>query len=99
MEHDSRKDSPAKNGAANLSRRGLFELAGLAVATAVLKPELALAERSETPKPSEAKAAAATKTEASGISPVMDKLSSYMSEAAARALPDEVLEKTNQHVL
>src|SRR5258708_3155896 len=88
MEHDSRKDLPAKNGAANLTRRGLFELAGLAVAAAVLKPELAMATQSETPK-----------TAAPGISPVMKKLSSYMSEAAARALPDDVVEKAKQHVL
>jgi len=88
MEHDSSKDSPAKNGAANLTRRGLFELAGLAVATAVLKPELAMATQSETPK-----------ADAPGISAVMEKLSSYMSEAAARALPDEVVEKAKQHVL
>src|SRR5712692_6741953 len=88
MEHDPRKDSPAKNGAANLTRRGLFELAGLAVATAVLKPELAMATQSETPK-----------ADAPGISAVMEKLSSYMSEAAARALPDEVVEKAKQHVL
>jgi len=99
MAHDTRNDSPATNGVASLSRRGLFELAGLAVATAVLKPELARAEQSETSKPTGAKAAVATKKEASGISPVMDKLSSYMSEAAARALPDEVLEKAKQHVL
>ncbi len=88
MEHDSRKDSPAKNGAANLTRRGLFELAGLAVATSVLKPELAMATQSETPK-----------ADAPGISPVMEKLSSYMSEAAARALPEDVVEKAKQHVL
>src|SRR6266852_2252982 len=88
MEHDSRKDLPPKNGAANLTRRGLFELAGLAVAASVLKPELAMATQSETPK-----------TAAPGISPVMEKLSSYMSEAAARALPEDVVEKAKQHVL
>src|SRR5216683_523616 len=88
MEHDPRKDSLAKNGTANLTRRGLFELAGLAVAAAVLKPELAMATQSETPK-----------TAAPGISPVMEKLSSYMSEAAARALPEDVVEKAKQHVL
>src|SRR5258708_2582862 len=88
MEHDSRKDLPPKNDAANLTRRGLFELAGLAVATAVLKPELAMATRSETPK-----------ADAPGISAVMEKLSSYMSEAATRPLPDEVVEKAKQHVL
>ena len=33
------------------------------------------------------------------ISPVMLKLSTYMSEAKDRALPDEVVEKAKQHIL
>jgi 2-methylcitrate dehydratase PrpD len=34
-----------------------------------------------------------------GVSPVMHRLSTYMSEASGRALPDEVTEKTKQHIL
>src|SRR5882724_9563044 len=34
-----------------------------------------------------------------GVSPVMDKLSTYMSEASGRELPDEVTEKAKQHIL
>ena len=33
------------------------------------------------------------------VSPVMAKLSAYMSEARSRALPEEAIEKTKQHVL
>src|SRR4029077_16886401 len=33
------------------------------------------------------------------ISPVMAKLSSYMSEARSRVLPDEVVEKAKPHIL
>src|SRR6202158_5678229 len=33
------------------------------------------------------------------VSPVMAKLSAYMSEAAGRALPDEVVEKAKHHIL
>ena len=33
------------------------------------------------------------------ISPVMDKLSTYMSEAATRPLPDQALEETKNHIL
>jgi len=33
------------------------------------------------------------------ISPVMAKLSTYMSEAGGRALPDEVIEKAKHHIL
>src|SRR5215471_4733261 len=33
------------------------------------------------------------------VSPVMAKLSAYMSEASSRALPDDILEKTKHHIL
>ena len=33
------------------------------------------------------------------VSPTMIRLSTYMSEAAGRALPDEILEKTKHHIL
>jgi 2-methylcitrate dehydratase PrpD len=36
---------------------------------------------------------------ADSVSPVMAKLSTYMSEAAGRALPDEVVEKAKHHIL
>jgi hypothetical protein len=36
---------------------------------------------------------------AEGVSPVMAKLSAYMSEAGGRALPDEVVEKAKHHIL
>ncbi len=36
---------------------------------------------------------------AENISPVMSRLSTYMSEARDRALPDDVVEKTKHHVL
>ena len=33
------------------------------------------------------------------VSPVMAKLSAYMSEAASRKLPDDIVEKTKHHIL
>jgi 2-methylcitrate dehydratase PrpD len=44
-------------------------------------------------------ATAALRSPAEDISPVMAKLSAYMSEAASRALPDDILEKTKHHIL
>ena len=48
-------------------------------------------------------AAAAFRSSARGAteaaSPIMTKLSAYMSEAAGRALPEEALEKTKHHIL
>src|ERR1700738_4617093 len=73
---------------AALSRRNLFEFAGLGLLAAAAPGNKLLAS---------------TPQEAVGthlhLSPVMEKLSAYMSEAAARALPDEVAERTKQHVL
>ena len=88
MEDDRNKCGPAENGRAILSRRSLLELAGLAVATAALPPG------AMTAKPSPIR-----DTTGQGVSPVMDKLSTYMSEASGRELPDEVTEKTKQHIL
>jgi len=88
MRDDRSKCRPEENGPAILSRRSLLELAGLAVATAALPPRAVMAK----PFPS-------TGTTEQGVSPVTDKLSTYMSEARARELPDEVAEKTKQHIL
>src|SRR4030081_1649880 len=88
MEDDRNKCGPAENGRAILSRRSLLELAGLAVATAALPPVAVTA-----------KASPSRDMTGQGVSPVMDKLSAYMSEASGRELPDEVTEKTKQHSL
>src|SRR5215469_8624253 len=71
-----------------MSRRYLIRAGGIAGAAAVLSPKLLKA------------AAFLTITQTSPeISPTMQELSAYMSSAAARALPDEVVEKAKQHVL
>src|SRR6195256_495765 len=88
MRDERSKYRPAGNGGAIISRRSMLELAGLAVATAALPPGAVMAKPS--PK---------RDTTGQGVSPVMDKLSTYMSEASGRALPDEVTEKTKQHIL
>jgi len=88
MKEERSKYRPAESGGAILSRRGLFELAGLAVATAAIPPGAVMAK----PSPS-------GDSNGQGVSPVMDKLSRYMSEASGRALPDEVTEKTKQHIM
>ena len=78
------------HGPTPLTRRGLFELAGLAIASAALPIGTTLAQPifdQEEAAPSQ------------GVSPLMEKLSRYMSEAAGRALPDEVVEKTKHHIL
>src|SRR5882724_8382694 len=88
MRDGQSKNRPAENGGAVLSRRSLFELAGLAVATAALPPGMVMAKPSPSGDWNE-----------QGVSRVMHKLSTYMSEASGRALPDEVIEKTKQHIL
>jgi len=72
-----------------MTRRGLFELAGLAVAAA------ALPSSADSARAGSAAGFASPQTS----STVMETLSKYMSEAAGQTLPDEVVEKTKQHVL
>ena len=71
------------------TRRSLLELAGLAIAAAAF------------PSPASGYHSHARQASASpaGNSSVMNTLSNYMSEAAERKLPDEVTEKTKQHIL
>src|SRR5260370_5742091 len=88
MRDDRNKYGPSENGQTIVSRRSLFELAGLAVATATFPPSMLIAN----PAPSR-------EMTGQGPSPVMDKLSTYMSEASGRALPDEVAEKAKPHIL
>jgi 2-methylcitrate dehydratase PrpD len=88
MGHSGGQDKLAGSGGTILTRRNLLEFAGLALATTAIPPQVMIAE-----------AAASQGETAQGVSPVMDKLSRYMSEAAARALPDEVVEKAKHHIL
>jgi 2-methylcitrate dehydratase PrpD len=70
---------PAPRNGWYLSRRGLLQHTGWAVAAAGLSRVPALA--------------------ADSVSPVMARLSSYMSDARNRTLPDEVTEKAKHHIL
>jgi 2-methylcitrate dehydratase PrpD len=87
---DRRSQERATNVASILTRRGLFEFAGLAIASAALPratPFVQPVSRQEQP------------ILAPPISPSMERLSGYMREAATRPLPEEVVEKAKHHVL
>ena len=88
MGHDGRQDERTGSGAAILTRRSLLELAGLAFATRAIPPVTAFAETVHNQDES-----------AQAVSPVLDKLSRYMSEARERVLPEDVAEKAKHHVL
>src|ERR1700720_3987984 len=88
MRDDRNKRGPSENGPAIPSRRSLFELAGLAVATAAFPPGAVMAK----PYP-------ILDSTGQGLSPAMDTLSTYMSEASGRSLPGEAAEKTKEHIL
>jgi 2-methylcitrate dehydratase PrpD len=88
MKEDRNKCGLAENARAMLSRRSLLELAGLAAATAAFPPAAVMA-----------KAFASPEAAFPGVSPVMEKLSAYMSEASGRALPEDVTEKAKLHIL
>jgi 2-methylcitrate dehydratase PrpD len=76
-----------------LTRRSLFGFAGLAIAAAALPPVAALA------KPSGIQDSGGQDTAAQGVGPIMEKLSTYMTQAGERALPDEVVEKAKHHIV
>src|SRR5260370_22170694 len=66
----------------------LSRLGGLSTILATLRPGLARATSFLHPdEPPQ------------GVSPIMQQLSTYMSAASTRALPDEVIEKAKQHIL
>ena len=88
------KDERPKDATGKISRRGLLGLTGAALASVALPPGIAVAQAPE--------AAAAKQTPPATSEPnsqIIEKLSNYMSEAAARPLPDEVVEKAKQHIL
>src|ERR1700674_2803745 len=88
MRHERDKETQARIAGAMLTRRSLFELTGLALATAALPPGVTMTKLSAEPE-----------SAAPNAGPVMEKLSTYMSDASGRALPDEVVEKVKHHVL
>ncbi len=87
MKDDQNDRDPADIARIALSRRSLFGIAGLALAAAAV------------PVVAQTATTAASAGSEHGVSPTMDRLSTYMSEAKARALPDDVTEKTKQHIL
>ncbi len=88
MNDEQSKRRPVESGGTILSRRSLFELAGMAVASAAIPAGAVIMQ----PAPG-------GDSDGQGVSPAMHRLSTYMSEASGHALPDEVTEKTKQHIL
>jgi len=88
MKGDPSDDDKEPIGRPSLTRRDLFEFAGLVIATAAFPLETSLRAASPLGASSQQKA-----------SPIMETLSAYMSEARGRALPEEVAEKAKQHIL
>jgi 2-methylcitrate dehydratase PrpD len=71
-----------------VTRRRLIKLGGVSTIVAALPSGLARAATFLRPdEPPQ------------GVSPIMQQLSTYMSAASTRALPDEVAEKAKQHIL
>jgi len=90
MGRDRNANAPAGDSGSALTRRGLLQRAGLTIAAAALPSGRAMAGRPAKP---------AMAAGGQSISPVMAKLSTYMSQARGLALPGEVVEKTKQHIL
>jgi 2-methylcitrate dehydratase PrpD len=84
-----------------LSRRSLLQTGGLAMVAAALP--LSMLSQSDSATPPQSAPSSTSPATAAGTSSapgdVMLKLSTYMSEAAAKQLPDAVIEKTKEHTL
>src|ERR1700736_3596979 len=85
MKAKSRKSKPFDPSP--ISRRNLLEWAGLAFTAALPVPALGAFSSSQQSATSKS------------TGTVMNTLSTYMSAAANRPLPDEVVEKTKHHIL
>jgi 2-methylcitrate dehydratase PrpD len=104
METDIGRDHDEKvvdDNHRNLTRRNLFQRVGVAIAAAALPEAALIAAPSPSPVPNPAQADQASGPAKGGqaISPAMATLSTYMTEARNRALPDEVVEKAKHHIL
>ena len=103
MKQERDLNFPEADEGMELSRRGLFQRAGLVIAAAALPAGAARAGQSTSASAMAATAAAGRSPSppvgAQPVSPAMEKLSTYMSEAGNHALPDEVMQKTKQHIL
>jgi 2-methylcitrate dehydratase PrpD len=85
------------SGGKSLSRRDLLSKAGQMTAAGLLSPLAGIAGQSSTGGAPATGLPGSTKEPA--ISPMMSRLSTYMSEARSRALPAEVIEKAKHHIL
>jgi 2-methylcitrate dehydratase PrpD len=83
---DPSDDAKELSGRPFLTRRDLLEFVGLAIAAGALPSQMLSAARP-------------MRGAQQNVSSIMETLSAYMSTAASRTLPDEVAEKTKQHIL
>jgi len=91
-EEKDAKDTPEETDEKGVTRRDLFGFAGIALAATALPVRFPVTSGS-------AKTAPGTAPAASGVSPVMEKLSTYMSDAGGRPLPGNVAQTTKEHIL
>ena len=86
MKHDKDTAVNTDDTSTPLTRRSLFQRASFLIAAAALPPVRGWSAPNASPAPEE-------------VSPMMERLSAYMSAARDRALPDEVVEKAKRHTL
>ena len=84
----SNKNVRGKKILVGRTRRDLIKLGGLSAISASLSPNLARAAAFLSPEQT-----------SNQISPIMLQLSTYMSAASTRALPEEALEEAKLHIL
>ncbi|HVC00234.1 MAG TPA: MmgE/PrpD family protein [Candidatus Dormibacteraeota bacterium] len=99
-EEKDTKETPEKTDETGLTRRDWFGFAGAALAATALPLRFPVAAPSAEAAAEIAPGIApGTAPAAAGVSPVMEKLSAYMSEASSRPLPGNVAQTTKEHIL
>ena len=98
-----RRDStrPVDDNGPDLTRRSLFQRVGVAIAAGTLSDAGLTAAPSPRPvlNPAQTDQSSVAGKGGPAISPTMATLSTYMTEACNRALPEEVVEKAKHHIL
>jgi 2-methylcitrate dehydratase PrpD len=95
--HVQEDDIPDNNSNVIMTRRRVFALTGVAIATTL--PHFRAFAKPRSEQENKPAGGASQDSDSHGTGPIMEKLSTYMSLAGEQPLPEEVAEKAKQHIL
>lgn len=95
--HVQEDDIPDNNSNVIMTRRRVFALTGVAIATTL--PHFRAFAKPRSEQENKPAGGSSQDSDSHGTGQIMEKLSTYMSLAGEQPLPDEVAEKAKQHIL